>query len=690
MALTSSQISSKLFKKSLGAGETLVTRQFFEEPRLGRELVLYDQIWSQSNLIPNTAPVLSPGASAGVVQYFQLDSLSHVSGAVNLSYFSANLIDSIPFNYGDGTYNYQLFKNDGVTPISFGEGDWIIDNTAGLLTFYGTLPSGVSSALPPKVSFYKYVGTKGFGSGSGIGTIIGVTAGSGLTGGGTAGFISLDINLKVNSGLTFSGDDIIIWDRISGTGLSFSDGVISVNVNDDSLEIVNDILRLKNTITGDRTFIDSLTVGGNLTVNGTVSYINTENVYIEDNILTLNATWSSGSPILDAGIEVLRGASQAAVLKWIEGQDLWVLGVSNSTSAIITEAGAGLTKSGNVLSTNFTSIAGSGLTSNGSGLDILIGNGLSIINDYVYLGGTLSQETTINANNFNFSINAAENIIFTSSTFDVMAEGFISLDAGFGSVQIAGDDGVDLISLNGDISLTAIYNLLINATSSNITVGDGRGLVYSSDYSNTFVTHSLITKKYVDTATASIWSAIDSIGSDYITGITAGQGLTGGGTAGFVNLEVNTGLGLTISDDKVSMYWTGTQSGLTFSNNGVGVNVDNSTIAINNDGKLSVVAGASIPVYEKKLSLNTSGDNSTTGFTLSFVPNDYSRIEVFVNGQIQYVGDGISTGVDCYFWNGASVLFLNQLQIGSELLWNSSSSGFNLTSVDTIYVVYEK
>lgn len=241
MALTSSQISSKLFKKSLGAGETLVTRQFFEEPRLGRELVLYDQIWSQSNLIPNTAPVLSPGASAGVVQYFQLDSLSHVSGAVNLSYFSANLIDSIPFNYGDGTYNYQLFKNDGVTPISFGEGDWIIDNTAGLLTFYGTLPSGVSSALPPKVSFYKYVGTKGFGSGSGIGTIIGVTAGSGLTGGGTAGFISLDVNLKPNSGLTFSGDNI------------------TVELNNDYLIVGNDNkITVKNPYVGRNIYVDAI------------------------------------------------------------------------------------------------------------------------------------------------------------------------------------------------------------------------------------------------------------------------------------------------------------------------------------------------------------------------------------------------------------------------------------------------
>lgn len=669
MALTSSQISSKLFKKALGAGETIVNRQFFEEPKLGRDLVLSSQLWSQSDLIPTTAPSLSPGASAGVVQYFQLDPISHVSGSLNLSYFSSNLIDSIPFNYGDGTYNYQLFKNDGVTQIAFGDGDWIIDNTAGLLTFYGTLPSGVSSALPPKVSFYKYVGTKGFGVGSGVGTILGVTAGSGLTGGGTAGYITIDVNLKENSGLTFSSDDI------------------TIELNSDSLEVdsLNQI-RLKDTITGDRTFQDSLTVGGNLTVNGTVSYINTENIYIEDNILTLNATFS-GSPFLDAGIEVIRGLSTSAALLWDETLDLWVAGLSGSTSAIITESGTGLTKSGNVLSidtSGFTGIlAGNGLTSNGGSLDVNIGNGLSIVGDVLYLGGTLSQDTTINADGYNFTVSGADNIIFTSSTFDVMADGLVSIDAGIGSVQILGDDDIDVISVNGDISLTAVFNLLINVTSSNITVSDGRGLVYSQDYSPTFVTHSLITKKYVDDAVA-------LINSDFITGITAGNGLSGGGTSGFINLDINTGIGLTISNDDVSIIWGGTATGLTFSNNAISVNVDNSTLVINSNGQLSVVAGASVPVYEKKLSLSTTGNDQPTGFTLSYVPNDYSRIEVFVNGQIQYVGDGTTTGVDCYFWNGSSVVYLNNLISGNELYWNGVVTGFDLTTNDTIYVVYEK
>jgi len=160
MSLTSSQQASRLFKKSFGAGETLTSRDFFEEPKLGRDAIFSDQIWSDSSLIPTTAPSLAPGASAGVVQYFEKETLSHISGSTNRSYFSSNLIDTIAFNYGDGTYNYTLYKNDGTTVIAFGDGDWLVDTSAGLLTFYGTLPSGVTSILPPKISFYKYVGNK--------------------------------------------------------------------------------------------------------------------------------------------------------------------------------------------------------------------------------------------------------------------------------------------------------------------------------------------------------------------------------------------------------------------------------------------------------------------------------------------------------------------------------------------------
>lgn len=677
MALTASQQASRLFKKSFGAGETLTSRDFFEEPKLGREIIFSDQIWSESSLIPTSAPSLAPGASSGVVQYFEKESLTHISGSLNRSYFSSNLIDAISFNYGDGTYNYTLYKNDGTTVIAFGDGDWLVDTSAGLLTFYGTLPSGVTSVLPPKLSFYKYVGQKGTSnaagtitqvvagvgltgggssstvtldislsnnsgltfsnnnlsidfdsvssnlagdglsysggtlsvnvgngleivsdtvylggtlsqttvvnldnnyisfyqpemellidpntefsvyasdnvivntkltvtasvvklensngneflfstynqvagdgsidntivitdsvntkgvvykgdytanfsthslitkgyvdsaiSGFGAGTIAGVTAGNGLSGGGTANYITLDVNLGVNSGLTFSGDDIIIDNSIlAGSGLTANGFNIDVNVNPDSLEITDDFIRLKDTILGDRTFQDSLTVGGNLIVNGTVSYIQTETLLIEDNIITLNATFS-GSPFLNAGIEVVRGNEPVASLIWNESTDLWSAGLSSSEVSILLDTGIGLTKSGATVSLDFGSIVGFGLTQNGTQISI------------------------------------------------------------------------DLSSIN------------------------------------------------------------------------------------------------------------------------------------------------SIPVYQNVTSISTNGDFSPTGITLSNSPVQYSRVQVFVNGQLQNLGDGTFSNVDCYFSNdgGNTALNLSSLSGGDSLYWNGNVSRFEIDSNDELQIVYE-
>jgi len=156
MALTTDQKTSKLFKKLQGTSETTTTKQFFEEAYLGRVSVFHqEQIWNQSNLIPSIAPVLSDGQILGVVQYFENKSLIEVPGLHN-SFYHNDLKDTIPFNYSDGSYNYTVTDSSG-TLIPFGMGDWLVDTEAGVLTFYSSVPSN----MPPRISFYKYIGEKG-------------------------------------------------------------------------------------------------------------------------------------------------------------------------------------------------------------------------------------------------------------------------------------------------------------------------------------------------------------------------------------------------------------------------------------------------------------------------------------------------------------------------------------------------
>ncbi|MGA1353838.1 MAG: beta strand repeat-containing protein [Candidatus Limnocylindrus sp.] len=70
----------------------------------------------------------------------------------------------------------------------------------------------------------------------------------------------------------------------------------------------------------------TLTVGGNLVVSGTTTTVNTAELMIEDNVITLNST-QTGEPsnTLTSGIEIERGDLANVSLLWDEGSDKWTV-----------------------------------------------------------------------------------------------------------------------------------------------------------------------------------------------------------------------------------------------------------------------------------------------------------------------------------------------------------------------------
>lgn len=81
-------------------------------------------------------------------------------------------------------------------------------------------------------------------------------------------------------------------------------------------------------ITDDFTFPNNVIVTGDLTVNGTMTTLNTQTVTIEDNILLLNSN-VVGVPSTNSGLEIKRGSSPDVQLIWDESVDAWSL---NNTS----------------------------------------------------------------------------------------------------------------------------------------------------------------------------------------------------------------------------------------------------------------------------------------------------------------------------------------------------------------------
>jgi hypothetical protein len=109
---------------------------------------------------------------------------------------------------------------------------------------------------------------------------------------------------------------------VSGTAnqvtVSASTGLVTIGLPDDV------------TIGGD------LVVTGDLTVSGSVTTLNTETLLVEDNQITLNSN-VTGTPTVNAGIEVERGDLTNAELVWDENVDAWKAGVSGSVTAISLE-----------------------------------------------------------------------------------------------------------------------------------------------------------------------------------------------------------------------------------------------------------------------------------------------------------------------------------------------------------------
>ena len=132
------------------------------------------------------------------------------------------------------------------------------------------------------------------------------------------GSASVWINDPVNLSTDTVGD--YVQSLVAGTGLSIinnsGEGSTPTIAIGQAVGTSASVTFAKVDTTGD------VVVGGNLTVNGTTTTLNTETLAIEDNIVLLNSN-VSGSPTVNAGIEVERGTSPNVVLRWNESTDKW-------------------------------------------------------------------------------------------------------------------------------------------------------------------------------------------------------------------------------------------------------------------------------------------------------------------------------------------------------------------------------
>ena len=200
------------------------------------------------------------------------------------------------------------------------------------------------------------------GSISIAGDIEGVTAGTGLTGGGTSGTVTLNVDTTVvattNNTLTFSNKTIALGSNtVSGTLAEFNSALTdadfatiagaetltnktltspsigtSLTTASTSFDLLNTTATTINlggaattlsigATSGTTTFNNSVTITGDLTVNGTTTTIDTQHLQVEDKNIVL-AYGNNTDAGADGGGITLLGATNKT-FTWVDATDAW-------------------------------------------------------------------------------------------------------------------------------------------------------------------------------------------------------------------------------------------------------------------------------------------------------------------------------------------------------------------------------
>jgi len=113
-----------------------------------------------------------------------------------------------------------------------------------------------------------------------------------------------------------------------GVDLAFQTNLLYLDVNNSRLGVGTDSPGYTLDVNGLANFRNNVSINGDLTVVGTTTTVDSQNLVVEDNLLVIN---SNNSAATDAGIMINRGgASDPAVLYWDESLDVFRVGTTTS------------------------------------------------------------------------------------------------------------------------------------------------------------------------------------------------------------------------------------------------------------------------------------------------------------------------------------------------------------------------
>lgn len=242
-----------------------------------------------------------------------------------------------------------------------------------------------------------------------------------------------------------------------------------------------------------------LTVTGNLTVNGDTTTLNTATLSVEDNIVILNSN-VTGTPSLNAGIEVERGTSTNSALTWNESTDKWYQDRAGTSTVLAVNTDELTEGSTNLYYTDARSRAalsgGTGVTYSTLTGQISIGQSVGTTDnvtfgDVAVNGGDITTNQTTgtlyNTTATTVSIGGAAtttNIGATTGSSIIAGANRLTSPTIFNFAGANNYRGLLLSNLNSGTLASARNGLVMRTASTSSTLGPRGGIVFENARSN--------------------------------------------------------------------------------------------------------------------------------------------------------------------------------------------------------------